>query len=115
MLSSCLGATGHFRFNLTKMKEHRRHLSSALPERLEQLEELDEFSTAMTVPDQGMNLAGQKINARQQAQRSMSDIFVIAAKGLVRVRLWRQIRRRRPDRLHPRLFIIGDDRDAPVA
>ena len=42
MLSSCLGATGHFRFNLTKRKEHRRHLSSALPERLEQLEELDE-------------------------------------------------------------------------
>jgi hypothetical protein len=34
---------------------------------IEELEEFDEFAAAMTVPDQGMNLAAEKVDAGQQA------------------------------------------------
>src|SRR5215471_15893835 len=33
---------------------------------IEQLEELDELSAAMAIPDQGMDLTGEKINPGQQ-------------------------------------------------
>ena len=57
----------------------------------------------------GVNRTGHKIDAGQQAQRSVSDIFMIARQAAVSQRLWRQIRRRRSNRLDAGLFIIGDD------
>ena len=46
--------------------------------RVEKLEEFDEFAAAMAVPDQGMDLAGQQINAGQQADRAVALVFMIA-------------------------------------
>src|SRR5215468_8332457 len=42
---------------------------------IEELEEFDEFAAAMTVPDQGMNLAAEKVDAGQQAHRAVAFIF----------------------------------------
>jgi hypothetical protein len=39
---------------------------------IEELEEFDEFAAAMTVPDQGMNLAADKVDAGQQADRAVA-------------------------------------------
>src|SRR5215472_9567813 len=77
---------------------------------IEKLEEFDELSAAMAVSDQGMDLAGEQIDARQQAQRAMAFILVITGKGRVDAGLGRQIRRRRCDGLDSRLFVVGDDR-----
>ena len=42
---------------------------------VKELEEFDEFAAAMTVPDQGMNLAADKVDAGQQAHRAVAFIF----------------------------------------
>ncbi len=42
---------------------------------IEQLEEFDELSAAVTVFDQGMNLAGEQIDPGQQAQRALALIL----------------------------------------
>jgi len=39
--------------------------------RIENLEKFDELAAAVTVPDQGVHLAGQQIDARQQAHRAL--------------------------------------------
>jgi hypothetical protein len=69
----------------------------------------------MAILDQGVNLAGQEINPGENAHGSSPDIFVIATKASMFAGLWRQVWRGRPDRLHARLFIIGDDRDGFAA
>ena len=78
--------------------------------RIEQLEELDELAAAMAIPDQGVNLAGQQIDAGQQADRAVAFVFVIAREGRMHAGLGRQIGGRRCDRLDARLFVVGDDR-----
>jgi hypothetical protein len=45
---------------------------------VEDLEEFDEFAAAMTVPDQGMNLAAEKVDAGQQAHRAVAFVFKLA-------------------------------------
>src|SRR5208283_3475445 len=45
---------------------------------VELLQEGDEFARTMSFLDACVDRAGQKINAGQQAQRSMPDVFVIA-------------------------------------
>src|SRR5262249_49906377 len=75
---------------------------------IEELEELDELAAAVTIPDQGVNLAGQQIDAGQQTDRAMALVFMIASKGRVNVRFGRQVRRRRCDRLDARLLVVGD-------
>ena len=47
---------------------------------VEKLEELDELAAAMAIPDQGMDLAGDEIDAGQQADRAVALIFVLACK-----------------------------------
>ena len=42
-----------------------------------------EPSDAVAIPDQGMNLSGKQINARQQADGTFTLVFVIARKGLM--------------------------------
>ena len=41
---------------------------------IEKLEELDELPAAVTVSDQGMDLAGEQINPGQQAERAMAFV-----------------------------------------
>jgi hypothetical protein len=76
---------------------------------IEKLEELDELTAAVTILDQGVNLAGEKIDAGQQADRAVTLVFMIAVEGRVYARFGRQVRGRRGDRLDTGLFVIGDD------
>ena len=39
---------------------------------VEKLEEFDEFAAAVAIPDQGMDLAGEKVDAGQQTDRAMA-------------------------------------------
>ena len=64
---------------------------------IEQLEELDKLSAAVAVSDQGMGLAGEQIDPRQQAERAMAFVFMIAREGRIDAWLWRQIRSGRRD------------------
>jgi hypothetical protein len=50
------------------------------------LEEADELAGAMPILDTGMDLPGQQINARKQAQRAMALVFVVAREVLVDAR-----------------------------
>jgi hypothetical protein len=75
---------------------------------IDEPEEFDELSAAMAIPDQGVDLAGEQINPRQQAERAMTLVLVIAREG--RVASWhgRQIRGGRGDGLDSWLFVVGD-------
>ena len=64
----------------------------------------------VAVLDEGMNLAGEQIDAGQQTDRAVALVFVIAGDGRMPAGLGRQIRSRRRDRLNARLLVIGDDR-----
>ena len=66
---------------------------------IDKLQEFDELAAAMAVPDQGVNLAGQQIDAGQQADRATTFVFMIAGEGRVSARLGRQVRRGRRNRL----------------
>ena len=77
---------------------------------VEEFEEFDEFAAAMTVPDEGMNFAAEKVDAGQQAHRAVAFIFKFACEGGMHAGLGRQIRSRGCDRLDARLLVVGDDR-----
>ena len=57
------------------LEQNRKAVPRKLGVGVEQLEEFDEFATAMTIPDQGMNLATDKIDTGQQADRAVAFIF----------------------------------------
>ena len=78
--------------------------------RVEELEELDELAAAVAILDQGVNLAGQQVDAGQQADRAVALVFMIARERRMHAGLRRQIRCRRCNRLDARLLVIGDDR-----
>ena len=78
---------------------------------IKKLEEFDELAAAVAVSNQGMDLPGEQIDPGQQAQRAMALVLMIARKGGVDARHWRQIRCRRRDGLDPRLLVVRDDRD----
>ena len=82
---------------------------------IEQPKEFDELSAAMAIPDQGVNLAGEQINPRQQAERAMTLVLMIAREGRVDCGHGRQIRGGRGDGLDSWLFIVGDDRHPACA
>ena len=77
---------------------------------IEDLQELDELAAAVTVLDQGVNLAGHQIEASQQGHCAVALVFVVAGKGRVHAGLGRQIGCRRCDRLDTRLLVVGDHR-----
>src|SRR5215472_1152194 len=77
---------------------------------IEKLEELDELAAAVTISDQGMDLAAEQINSRQQTERAMASVFVVTGEAGVDTRRGGQIRRSRRDSLDSRLFVIRDDR-----
>src|SRR5262245_8663228 len=77
---------------------------------IEQLEEFDELAAAVTVFDQGVNLAAEQVDAGQQTDRAIALVFVVACKGRVNMWLRRQVGGRCCDRLNTRLLVVGDDR-----
>src|SRR5204863_1716839 len=76
---------------------------------IQQLEEFYELSTAVTVFDERMDLAGEQINPGQQAQRALTFVFMITREGGVDAGYGRQIGRRCCNGLDSRFFIIGHD------
>src|SRR6202166_1062078 len=77
---------------------------------VETLEEFDEFSAAVAVSDERMNLPGKQVDSGQQAKRAMTFVLVIPREGRVDAGLGRQIGCRRCYGLDSRLFVVGDDR-----
>ena len=47
---------------------------------IEKLQEFDELAAAMAIPDQGVNLTGEQIDAGQQADRAVTFVFA-ASRG----------------------------------
>ena len=77
---------------------------------IEKLEEFDEFAAAVAIPDQRVDLAGEQIDAGQQADRAMTLVFMIAREGLMDAGFGRQVRGRGGERLDTGLLVIGNDR-----
>src|ERR1700682_232728 len=50
---------------------------------VETLEEFDEFSAAVAVSDERMNLPGKQVDSGQQAKRAMTFVLVIPREGRV--------------------------------
>ena len=73
---------------------------------VEKLEKFDEFAAAMAVLDQGVNLAGEQVDAGQQTDRAVTLILMIASEGRVLAGLGRQVWGRRCDRLNIVLVTI---------
>src|SRR5260370_28654116 len=69
---------------------------------VEKLEEFDEFAASMAILDQGMDLAGDEIDAGQQADRAVALIFVLACGRRIRAGLGRQVGRGRCNGLDSR-------------
>src|ERR1700738_3296632 len=78
---------------------------------IKKLEEFDELPAAVAISEEGMDLAGEQIDAGQQAERAIAFVLMITCEGRVDARDRRQIGRGRCDGLNTRLFVIGDDRD----
>ena len=82
---------------------------------VEKLEEFDEFAAAMAILDQRMYLAGDEIDAGQQADRAMTLIFMLTCEGRMDARFGRQIRGCGGDSLYTRLLVVGDDRHGSLS
>lgn len=76
---------------------------------IDKFEEFDEFAAAVAVPDEGVNLAGEQVDAGQQADRAVALVFMIARKGRVHAGLGRQVWCRGGRRLDTGLLVIGKD------
>jgi hypothetical protein len=61
----------------------------------------------MSLLDAGVDDAGQKIDAGQQAQRSHSDVFMIAREGRMAQGNGRQVGRLVRERLDARLLVLA--------
>src|SRR3984885_6358368 len=73
---------------------------------IEKLEEFDEFAAAVAILDQGVDLAGEQIDAGQQADGAVALVFIIAREGRMHAGFGRQIRCRRRDRLDTGLLVM---------
>ena len=61
---------------------------------VEKLKEFDKLAAAVAVLDEGMNLAGQQIDAGQQADGGMAFVLVVARENCMPAGLGRQVRGR---------------------
>jgi hypothetical protein len=77
---------------------------------IEKLEEFDEFAAPVAILDQGMDPAGDQINAGQQADRAVALIFVLACKSRMHAGLGGQVRSNRFNGLNAGFLIVRDDR-----
>src|ERR1700736_754342 len=60
---------------------------------IKKLEEFDELPAAVAISDEGMDLAGEQIDAGQQAERAIAFVLMITCEGRVDARDRRQIGR----------------------
>ena len=74
------------------------------------LEEFDEFAAAMAILDQRMDLAGDEVDAGQQADRAVTFIFMLTCEGRMHAGLGRQVGGGRCDGLYAGLLVVGNDR-----
>src|ERR1700739_2241173 len=65
----------------------------------------------MAVFDAGVNLSGEQVNTRQQAQRPVALVFMVARDARMLARDRWQVRRRVGDRLDAWLLVIRNERD----
>ena len=77
---------------------------------VEKLEEFDEFAAAMAILDQRMDLAGDEVDAGQQADRAVTFIFMLTCEGRMHAGLGRQVGGGRCDGLYAGLLVVGNDR-----
>lgn len=72
---------------------------------LEAFEEADELARAMAILDAGMHMAGERVDAGQQAQRAVALVLVVARER--RMRAWprRQVGRGVADRLNAPVLV----------
>uniref|UniRef100_E6PJU9 Uncharacterized protein n=1 Tax=mine drainage metagenome TaxID=410659 RepID=E6PJU9_9ZZZZ len=75
---------------------------------VESAQQRDELHAAVARLDVGDDFPGMQVQRRQDRQGSVADILVIAADAGVLVRHWRQVWRRRAQRLHARLLVDAD-------
>jgi hypothetical protein len=59
--------------------------------RVNNLEKFDELAASMPVPDQGVNLPGQQIDAGQKADGAMALVFMITPEGRMHGSTLRQV------------------------
>ena len=74
------------------------------------LEQLREFQTAMALFDAGVNLPGQQVQARQEAQGTMPFVFIVPAIGRMLPRHRRKVRCHFANGLNPGLLVQRQDR-----
>ena len=77
---------------------------------IEKFEEFDELAAAVTILDQGVNLAREKIDPGQQADRAVALVLVVARQGRMSAGLGRQVRGGCGNCLNAGLLIVGDNR-----
>src|SRR5271165_6933077 len=73
---------------------------------VDELEEFNKFAAAVAVLDEGVDLAGEQIDAGQQADRSVALVLVVAREGRMSAGLGRQVRGCRGDCLNAGLLIV---------
>src|SRR6201990_1600909 len=78
---------------------------------IEKLEEFDELATAVAIPDERVDLAGEQIDPGQQAERAMAFVLMIPREARMEAWDWRPIRGRRGGGLGSKLLVVRDDRD----
>ena len=67
---------------------------------IKQLEKLDELAASVAILDAGVDLAGEQVDASQQADGTVALVFMIAGDGRVNAGHRRQVRSGQADRLH---------------
>src|SRR5246127_5376199 len=78
---------------------------------IEKLEEFDELATAVAIPDERVDLAGEQIDPGQQAERAMAFVLMIPREARMAAWYWREIRCSLGDGLDSTLLVVRDDRD----
>jgi hypothetical protein len=73
---------------------------------VEELEELDEFTTAVAFLDQGMDVTSEQIDTCHQGQGAVALVLVIAHHRRAGAGQWRAIRRCRSDRLDAGFLVV---------
>src|SRR6202043_2764597 len=82
---------------------------------VKKLKKLNEFTTAVAVLDQSVDVTGEQVDARHQSEGAVAFVLVITHDGRAGAGKWRAIRRGRTDRLDPGFLVVRDDDEAPAA